>query len=92
MKYYAAFLRMQDPDKSQALRPQHLAFLVENESEGKIFARGRFADGAGGLVIYLAESLEQARRIAESDPYITSGARVLEIHEWDMKSAPPASD
>jgi len=85
MRYYAAFLKMQDPSKNQELRPQHIEFLERGGKEGKIYARGRFADGSGGLVIYLAESLEEARRLAESDPYVTSGARSLELHEWDMK-------
>ena len=87
MKYYAAFLKMLDVQKSQEFRPQHLDFLVRNEKEGRIFARGRFSDGSGGLVIYLAESLEQARALAESDPLIVNGARVLDIHEWEMKTA-----
>ena len=85
MKYFAALLRMRDPAKSQSLRPQHLEFLERGEKEGRVFARGKFTDDAGGLIIYRAESFEDAREIAESDPYITSGARSLEIHEWDMK-------
>ncbi len=85
MKYFAALLTMQDPVKSQDLRPQHLEFLGQNERAGRIFARGRFADGAGGLVIYMAESLDEARKVAENDPYIVSGARALELHEWEMK-------
>jgi len=90
MSYYAAFLKMLDPEKNQSMRPDHLAFLVQKEGEGKIFARGKFTDGAGGLVIYIAGSLDEARRLAESDPYVAGGARSLEIHEWDMKSNPPA--
>ena len=86
MKHYAAILRMKDQDKSRDLRPQHLEFLAKRESEGKIFARGRFPDGSGGLVIYVADSFEEARAIAEQDPYITSGARALDLHEWDMTS------
>lgn len=85
MKYFAAFLPMRDPAKSQELRPAHLEFLNQKEKEGRIFARGRFSDGAGGLVIYRAESLEEAGRIAGSDPYVKSGARSLELHEWEMK-------
>ena len=85
MKYFAAFLKMNDPEKSQELRPQHLRFLEQGEQEGKIFARGRFEDGTGGLVIYKAESLDEARKIAERDPYVLSGARSLELHEWGMK-------
>jgi uncharacterized protein YciI len=84
MKYFAALLPMRDQEKSQSLRPQHLDFLAQKEREGKIFARGRFIDGAGGLVIYKAESLDEAKQMAESDPYVRGGARGLEIHEWEM--------
>jgi uncharacterized protein YciI len=75
---------MRDSEKSQSLRAQHLDFLARKEREGKIFARGRFVDGAGGLVIYTADSLEEAKKVAESDPYLIGGARTLEIHEWEM--------
>jgi len=87
MKYFAAFLRMNDIEKNRDFRQQHVDFLTEKEKEGKIFARGRFAGDAGGLVIYIASSLEEAASIAGSDPYVQSGARTLEIYEWDMKVA-----
>ncbi len=89
MKFFAALLPLKDPEKSQRLRPQHLEFLTRMEQEGKIFARGRFLDGSGGLVIYKAGTLEEAGRIARSDPYVTSGARGLELHEWELTT--PAS-
>ena len=87
MKYFAAFLKMKDLEKNASLRPQHIDFLLQNEKEGNIFARGRFTDGKGGLVIYMAPSLDVAVKIAESDPYVKSGARTLEVFEWDMKVA-----
>lgn len=86
MKYFAAFLPMLNEEKSRFYRPQHLEFLEKMSADGKIFARGRFADGAGGLVIYVAETLEEAKSLAESDPYIVHKARGLEIHEWEMIS------
>jgi uncharacterized protein YciI len=85
VKYFAAFLRMQDPAKNQELRPQHLEFLQRAEKAGTIFARGRFTDDSGGLVIYKAETLDAAKEIAERDPYVSSGARRLELHEWNAK-------
>lgn len=88
MKYFAAFLKMKDPEKNQQYRPQHVDFLQQKEQEGKIFARGRFTGGEGGLAIYMAESLEEARSIAQSDPYVVLGARTLELYEWDMKVVP----
>ncbi len=85
MKYFAAFLRMLDMAKNKELRPQHIEFLNQREKDGCIFARGRFTDDAGGLVIYRAETVDEARGIAESDPYVKNGARSLELHEWDAK-------
>jgi len=85
MKYFAAFLKMKDLEKNTHYRQQHIDFLQKNEKEGNIFARGRFAESKGGLVIYIAPSLEEAVKIAEGDPYVTSGARTLEVFEWDMK-------
>ena len=85
MKYFAAFLRMQDPAKNQEFRPQHLEFLQQGEKSGAIFARGRFTDDSGGLVIYKAETFDAAKEIAERDPYVSSGARRLELHEWDAR-------
>ncbi len=84
MKYFAALLRMKDLEKNASFRQQHLDFLTQKDAEGSIFARGRFTDG-GGLVIYIAPSFEEAERIAKSDPYVTSGARILELFEWEMK-------
>jgi uncharacterized protein YciI len=85
MKYFAALLMMKDLEKNVSFRQQHIDFLTKNEKEGKIFARGRFNDNSGGLVIYIASSLEDAQKLAASDPYAVSGARSLEVHEWDMK-------
>ena len=85
MKYFAAILKMIDVEKNKQYRQQHIDFLTRQEKEGKIFARGRFSDGSGGLVIYIAASYEEAIKTAEADPYVTLGARALELYEWDMK-------
>jgi uncharacterized protein YciI len=74
MAYYAAILH--------TYRPQHLAYLESLKEQGKIFAMGPFADGAGGLVIDIADSLEEAKEMAEKDPYVVEGVRRLEMHEW----------
>lgn len=87
MKYFAAFLPMLDEEKSIQYRPEHLEYLQQKQEEGHIFAKGRFVDGAGGLVIYKAESLEEAEKMVQEDPYVQTGARRYEIHEWEMKQA-----
>jgi hypothetical protein len=85
MKYFAAMLKMKDLEKNKQFHQEHVDFLTANEKAGKIFARGKFMGGEGGLVIYSADSREEAVKLAESDPYVLSGARSLEVYEWDMK-------
>lgn len=84
MKYFAVLLPMKDQGLSTQYRSDHLAYLEDRRSEGKIFANGKFVDGSGGMVIYKAESFEEAQAIAENDPFVRLGARNYEIHEWDI--------
>lgn len=86
MNYYVVFLSMLDEELSAKYRPEHLAYLEKMKAEGKTFAFGRFTDGAGGMIIYKAASLSEAKGYAENDPYIIKKARAYEIHEWDMKN------
>lgn len=77
---------MLNEEKSQEYRAQHLHFLEERRLEEEIFAKGRFADGAGGLVIYRAGSWKEVEQLAKQDPYVIQGARGCDIHEWEMVS------
>jgi uncharacterized protein YciI len=88
MKYFAAIQSVLDADKIADSKPAHLEFLDRMVAEGRIHLRGRFPDGTGGLTIYRADSLDEARDLAEGDPYVRSGARRLDLHEWDMKPRP----
>ena len=83
-KHFAVFLPMLDPDKSVKYRAEHLQFLDDNRAAGRLLANGRFADGAGGLVVYRGSSYEEVENLVKQDPYIKLGARGYEIHEWDI--------
>lgn len=84
MKIFACFLPMLDQEKSAQYRQEHLDYLEIQRSAGQIIANGRFVDGWGGLVIYKAETIEDAIKYAENDPFVIEKARTYEIHEWDM--------
>ncbi|TMN23291.1 hypothetical protein FH966_10500 [Lentibacillus cibarius] len=88
MKYYAVILTLQDEEKNRSFRPQHLAFLEQMRQENKVVMNGPFTDGAGGLVIYAANDLEEAISYLKQDPYIVNGARNWEIHEWALDTNP----
>lgn len=84
MAHFAAILYMLDEEKNQQYRPQHLEYLEALGQQGKVFAKGPFTDGSGGMVIYVADSIEEAKEMAEKDPYVILGVRRLELREWKM--------
>ncbi|EPY08984.1 hypothetical protein PAALTS15_01992 [Paenibacillus alvei TS-15] len=85
MAYFAAILEMQDESKNLTYRPHHLEYLEQLGKEGKVFAKGPFGDGSGGMVIYIADNVEKAKQLAENDPYVQEGVRKLDLREWKLQ-------
>ena len=58
-------------------RPDHVAYLTDLNARGILKIAGPFlgADGkpTGSLVIVKADTLEEARALAEADPYAKAG-------------------
>lgn len=79
---------MERPELNQEYRPLHLEYLDRLEQQGRVFAKGPFADGSGGMVIYIADTMEEARELAEGDPYVVKGVRRLELREWKPTGQP----
>ncbi|PIC57707.1 hypothetical protein CSV80_07125 [Sporosarcina sp. P12(2017)] len=82
MAYYTALLHMIQPEKNAEVLPRHIEYLDQLDAKGNIFARGPFADGTGGLVIYIANSYEEAYEMATRDPHVIEKVRRLEMKEW----------
>lgn len=57
----------------------HVEYIRGLESQGKLILCGPFTDYPGGMVIVVAEDLNEATNIANSDPYIASGYKSFEI-------------
>lgn len=66
----------------------HVAHQTRLEAEGVMFAAGPFASddeqnwNGEGMFIYRATSVEEATKIADSDPMHQSGARRFSIRPW----------
>lgn len=63
---------------------EHVAHLKRIEDAGALELCGPFADYPGGIVIVRASSLQEARAIAESDPFVTSGAETFELRTLEL--------
>jgi hypothetical protein len=89
-KFYAVLSKASPtPEKLKALLPAHLEYMISLEKRGVLFASGPLSDGAGppsgaGLTILRVGSVQEARALAEADPFYTNGLRTFEIKEWTI--------
>lgn len=77
------------PDKLQPFLSAHLEYMIGLERHGHVFASGPLADGAGpptgaGLTVLRARDLNEARILAEGDPFFVNGLRTFELKEWTV--------
>ena len=63
------------PGEAVSFRPAHHEYMTTLKSTGKMEAGYRFVDGKGGVYILQAASEDDARRIADADPYHKNGIR-----------------
>lgn len=81
LRYLVLVLRR--PDFDAGLLPAHVAFLDRLRERGVLETSGGFSDGSGGAYLLRGiADLEEARRIAESDPLAIHGASDIAVHEW----------
>ena len=55
------------------VRPVHREYLASLKEQGRLFASGPFEDDSGALIIYEADSEEEARQLIENDPFHEAG-------------------
>lgn len=84
LAYYCVLLPTINAEKRKRFLLGHLSHIEEMNRRGKIFVSGSFRDGAGDLIIYEAESIEQVKLFVLQDPLVYMHASDYEIHEWNM--------
>ena len=77
------------PDKLQPFLVAHLEYMIGLEKRGLVFASGPLADGPGpptgaGLTVLRAKDMNEARALAEADPFFVNGLRTFELKEWTV--------
>lgn len=61
----------------------HLRFMERSAEERPMMAGG-FVGDPGGMVVFEAQSLNQAREWASRDPLFESGKYKFELYEWSL--------
>ncbi|MEM6445982.1 MAG: YciI family protein [Cyanobacteria bacterium J06642_2] len=62
--------------------PAHKAYVRKLNESGHSARTGYWAEMGGGMLLFQADSLEEARRIIARDPLVISGCVEYELHEW----------
>lgn len=76
------------PETLKDVLPRHLEYIKKMEGEGRIFLAGPMSDDSGtlmeghGMLVYRADTMEQARQLAENDPMHQEGCRTFELRKW----------
>lgn len=76
-----------DPGELQGELRAHLLYLIKLENDGVLFASGPLFDESGamtgdGVTILRAASHEDARKIADQDPFVAAGLRQPHVRRW----------
>ena len=88
-KYVMAFLKAgpnRTADKAEAAKLQaaHMANIGRLAEEGKLAIAGPFLDNGElrGIYIFNVETIEEAKKLTETDPAIKAGSLIMELHPW----------
>jgi uncharacterized protein YciI len=88
-QYVMAFLkagpnRDQDSTRAAELQRAHLDNIRKMAEEGDLVLAGPFMDSGEvrGIYIFDVRTVEEARKLTETDPAIKAGALEMELHPW----------
>ncbi|NJN56199.1 MAG: hypothetical protein HC879_01230 [Leptolyngbyaceae cyanobacterium SL_5_9] len=62
--------------------PAHKAYVKDLIVKGHEARTGYWAEFGGGMLLFKADSLEQAQAIVAQDPLVKNGCVTYELHEW----------
>ena len=75
-------------EEIEKLLPEHLEHQVRLEKEGVMFGAGPLfteqGTGGRGMIIVRAGSFEEARAIADRDPFHKRGLRTYTVDRWHL--------
>lgn len=90
MKHYViAFLKtgpthIADQAESEKLQMAHLQNILKLANDGKLIVSGPFLDKGDirGIFIFNVATVEEAKKLTDSDPAVKAGVLIVELHPW----------
>lgn len=81
---YVVLLTQTGQPMTRELLGAHVAHLRRLDRDGQLVLCGPFQGFPGGMLVLRASSLEEARRLAEADPFVASGFERCEVRTWEL--------
>jgi uncharacterized protein YciI len=69
-----------------AVRTEHLGWIAENTTSGKLLLAGRQTSGKGGVLIFNMASRAEVEATCKEDPYAKNSVATYDFIEFDAKS------
>jgi uncharacterized protein YciI len=73
MKFAAIIEYTQEKEKIQSIRPTHRQYLASLIQDRQLAISGPFTDDSGALIVYEANSAEEAEKLLRADPFCQNG-------------------
>lgn len=84
MKFAAVIEYITDKAKIAEVRPTHRQYLASLKEKGQLAVSGPFTDDFGALIVYEADTKEQAETYLQGDPFHAAGVFVRwTIRPWN---------
>ena len=64
--------------------PKHKEYVQQLINQGHKAKTGYWAELGGGMLLFEAESLEEAKKIVANDPLIKNNCVSYELHQWEI--------
>ena len=84
MWYLVLSRRKATPEEMGANIQGHLAWMQRQHQDANVLFSGPTTDRTTGIYVVRADSVEQARSIADTDPFHELGLREYEMLEWEV--------
>ena len=63
---------------------KHVEYLKKLDEQGVLILCGPFKEGKGGMLIVNSKSFQEAKSIAEADPFVKNNFETYELRTWEL--------
>ena len=75
--------KVEEKEMTQQDFQDHLTY-VKNSAKERYLLGGGLENINGGMILFEAENLEEAQKIAHSDPIIERGIYKCDVYKWEL--------